>query len=208
MSAPDRTMTGRLLWVAAAVLMLIGLGLTACGLATHTGPPRPAVGTTGAATPAAMSPLPYSAPRRLEIPAIGVDAPIVPEGLDAAGGLVTPPLSEPNVVGWYRGGPAPGQLGPAVLEGHVDSASGPSVFYKLGRLTHDARVVVTRQDGIHVVFLVDTIEQVGKNAFPTRKVYGPLDYPALRLITCGGAFNRATGHYEDNIIVYAHRAPA
>ncbi|HEY7484109.1 MAG TPA: class F sortase [Streptosporangiaceae bacterium] len=208
MSATDRTTKGRLLWVAAAVLALIGFGLAACGLFTRTGPPSPSGSGTGTATPVTMSPLPYSVPQRLKIHAFGIDAPIIPDGLDSEGRLETPPLNEPNLVGWYHGGPTPGRLGPAVLEGHMDSKSGPSVFYKLGRLPRDARIEVTRQDGTRVIFRVDAIEQVSKNAFPTQEVYGRPAYPALRLITCGGTFNRATGHYEDNIIVYAHRIPA
>jgi hypothetical protein len=155
-----------------------------------------------------MSPLPYSVPQRLKIRAIGVDAPIIALGLDAAGRLQAPPLDQPNLVGWYRGGPSPGQLGPAVLEGHVDTRSGPSVFYKLGGLPRNVSIEVIREDGTRVIFQADAIEQVDKDAFPTQKVYGHQDYPALRLITCGGTFNRATGHYEDNIIVYAHRIAA
>jgi sortase (surface protein transpeptidase) len=208
MSASDRDTKGRLLLAAAAVLVLTGLGLSACGPFDRSGPPGPSASSTGTTTPSTMSPLPYSAPQHLKVPSIGVDAPIVPEGLDAQGRLVTPPINESNLVGWYRGGPAPGQDGPAVLEGHVDSKSGPSVFYKLGRLPRNAAIEVIRGDGAQVIFRADSIEQVSKDAFPTQKVYGHLDYPALRLITCGGTFNRSAGHYEDNIIVYAHRSPA
>lgn len=210
MSATDRTTTGRLLRAAVAVLMLLGLGLgfTACGLSGSDGPPpRPSESGTGTAAPVRMAPLPHSVPQRIKIPSIGVNAPIIPEGLDAEGRLEAPPLSEPDLTGWYSGGPSPGQLGPAVIEGHVDSKAGPAVFYKLSRLTAGANIEVTRKDGSRVVFRVDTVEQVDKDSFPTQKVYGGLDYSALRLITCGGAFNRAKGSYEDNIIVYAHRIP-
>lgn len=208
MSATDRTIEGRLLWAAAVALALTGLVLAGCGLFDRSGPPGPSRAGTGTATPITMPPLPHSVPQRLRIGAIGVDAPIVPVGLDAEGRLETPPLDQPNLIGWFQGGPSPGELGPAVLEGHVDSTSGPSVFYRLGRLPRDAKIEVIRQDGSRVIFQADAIEQVGKNAFPTQKVYGALNYPALRLITCGGRFNRATGHYEDNIISYAHRIPS
>jgi sortase (surface protein transpeptidase) len=144
-------------------------------------------------------------PVRLVIPAIGVDAPVVGEGLDAQGALEAPPLAEHNLTGWYHGGPSPGEFGPAVIEGHVDSKAGPSVFYNLGRLTQGTQVQVIRADGRRAVFQVDSLEQVSKNAFPTRKVYGPLPYSGLRLITCGGTFNQSRGSYTDNIIVYAHR---
>lgn len=200
----NNTMTRPLLWTVAGVVMLIGLGLVAYGLFPRNGPTR-TPGPPAAGTGVSMSPLPRSVPQQIKIPIIGVDAPIRPEGLDAVGRLEAPPLGEPNLTGWYRGGPSPGQLGPAVIEGHVDSRTGPSVFYRLNRLTRDARIEVLRQDGTHVVFAVDAIQQVRKDAFPTEKVYGTLDYAALRLITCGGAFDRAKGSYKDNIIVYAHR---
>lgn len=203
-----RSTTRRLLWLVAVVLMLLGLGMAACGLFGRSGPAGPSGKGSGTAAPVRMAPLPYSVPQRVRITAIGVDAPIIPEGLDAQGRLEAPPLNQPNVTGWYSGGPSPGQPGPAVIEGHVDSRAGPSVFYRLSRLTTGARVEVTRQDGTRVVFQVDTIEQVDKDAFPTQKVYGALDYSALRLITCGGTFDHAKGSYEDNIIVYAHRVPA
>lgn len=214
MSATDRTTTGRPLRAAMAMLTLtlmvlgLGLGLTACGPSESDSPQSPSGSGTGTAAPARMAPLPRSVPQRIRIPAIGVNAPIIPEGLDAEGRLESPPLSEPNLTGWYSGGPSPGELGPAVIEGHVDSKAGPSVFYKLGRLTAGANIEVIRKDGTRVVFRVDTVEQVDKDSFPTQKVYGGLDYSALRLITCGGAFDRAKGSYEDNIIVYGHRVPA
>lgn len=193
-------------------LVLAGLGVAACGPSGGGGAPAgPGTGTgtgAGAVAPPTLPPLPRSAPQRITIPSIGVDAPVTPVGLDTAGRLEVPPLNRPNLTGWYSGGPSPGELGPAVIEGHVDSKSGPSVFYRLSRLATGARVEVTRQDGSHVVFQVRQREQVDKDAFPTSRVYGPVDYAALRLITCGGAFDRAKGSYEDNIIVYAHRIAA
>lgn len=207
MPATDRPGVTRLIWVVAAVLLVTGLGVASRGLLGHSGPPSPSTSSTAAQTPPAIAPLPRSEPVRVAIPAIGVDAPVVPEGLDTAGQLEAPPLSEHNLAGWFQYGPTPGQLGPAVIEGHVDSKAGPSVFYNLGKLTAGARVDVTRQDGRHAVFQVDTLQQVSKDAFPTQKVYGSLNYSALRLITCGGVFNTATGSYTDNIIVYAHRIP-
>ena len=108
-------------------------------------------------------------------------------------------------VGWYTGGPTPGQLGPAVLGGHVDSKSGPAVFYRLGELHRGAEVTVTRRDGSVARFVIDRVGRFAKAAFPTREVYGNTTNRAeIRLITCGGAFDRATGHYVDNVVAFGH----
>jgi LPXTG-site transpeptidase (sortase) family protein len=153
---------------------------------------------------AGAGPLPRSVPREIKIPGIGVDAPVVQVGRDADGSVQVPPLGARNLTGWYRYGPAPGQRGPAVILGHVDSATGASVFYRLRDLRAGDRVYVTLADGTVAAFVVDGLQKVAKDAFPTASVYGKAGYPSLRLITCGGPFDRATGHYLDNIIVYAH----
>jgi sortase (surface protein transpeptidase) len=146
-------------------------------------------------------PAPRVVPAWLAIPAIGVSAPVAPEGLDAAGALMLPPLSAGNLAGWYSGGPAPGQDGPAVIAGHVDSAAaGPLVFWRLRDLRPGDRIEVFPGP---LVFTVTSIVQVPKGAFPTRAVYGPTPGPALRLVTCGGPFDTATGHYTDNVIAFA-----
>jgi LPXTG-site transpeptidase (sortase) family protein len=145
-----------------------------------------------------------SVPVRVAIPAIGVDAPVVPEGTDSTGALETPPLTEQNVTGWWDGGYTPGQDGPAVIVGHVDSAAaGPLVFWHLGELQPGDTVETTLADGATVWFTVTSLQDVSKTTFPTQAVYGPTTGPTLRLITCGGAFDYATGHYVDNLIVYA-----
>jgi LPXTG-site transpeptidase (sortase) family protein len=153
---------------------------------------------------AGAGPLPRSVPRFVRIPGIGVAAPVMKVGLDAHRAVQVPPLGAHNLAGWYRGGPAPGQRGPAVILGHVDSATGISVFYRLRDLHAGDRVYVTRADGTVAAFVVDGLQKVAKNAFPTASVYGQAGDPSLRLITCGGPFDQATGHYLDNIIVYAH----
>jgi LPXTG-site transpeptidase (sortase) family protein len=145
-----------------------------------------------------------SVPRKITIPGIGVDAPVMKVGLDADGAVQVPPLGAHNLAGWYQGGAAPGQRGPAVILGHVDSATGSSVFYRLRDLRAGDRVYVTLADGKMAAFVVDGLQKVAKDAFPTASVYGRAGYPSLRLITCGGPFDQATGHYVDNIIVYAH----
>jgi len=145
-----------------------------------------------------------SMPTRLRIPAIGVNAPVMQLGLAADGTVEVPPLAEHNLTGWYKYGPAPGQRGASVILGHVDSVTGVSVFFKLKDLHKGDRIYVTLADGKTAVFQVDGLQKAAKTTFPTEAVYGTLSYPGLRLVTCGGSFDQATGHYEDNIIVYAH----
>jgi sortase (surface protein transpeptidase) len=108
-----------------------------------------------------------------------------------------------DVAGWYVHGPRPGDIGPAIIAGHVDSKRGPAVFYRLRDLAEGDSIEVGRADGSVAVFRVDAVEQYPKNRFPTAKVYGDLDHAGLRLITCGGDFDRSRGHYRDNIVVYA-----
>ena len=145
-----------------------------------------------------------SVPVNVRIPGIGVSAPVMKVGKDADGSVQVPPLDNHNLTGWYQYGPTPGQKGDAVILGHVDSLTGISVFYYLKDLHAGDKVYVTLADGQVATFAVDGLQKVAKNAFPTASVYGHPDYPSLRLITCGGTFDAATGHYLYNIIVYAH----
>lgn len=197
---------------AGAVLLWLGLGL-GHGLGHgRTVPPSlaapPAVAAPSrAASPASALPaIPRTIPLRLAIPAIGVDAAVVPEGTDSTGALEVPPLTAANLAGWWDGGPAPGQDGPAVIAGHVDSAqAGPLVFWKL-RLLKPGDAVTVEPTG--VTFTVTAVTQVAKATFPTSEVYGQTPGPELRLVTCGGTFDPATGHYLSNLIVYATEAKA
>jgi hypothetical protein len=149
--------------------------------------------------------LPPSKPAALVIPAIGVQSPIHALGLDDDGALETPePGPRYNHAAWYRHSPTPGAMGPAILLGHVDSATeGPSVFFRLGELTPGDRVLVTRDDDSVAVFRVDHVRRYAKADFPTNLVYRDIDHAGLRLVTCGGAFDSASGHYLDNIVVFA-----
>ncbi len=117
--------------------------------------------------------------------------------------MQVPPLAERNLTAWYEKGAAPGQQGPAIIVGHVDSYLGPSVFFELHALQPGDTIKVNRQRAPSLVFTVRRLEQVPKTGFPTRSVYGPVSYPALRLITCGGTFDDARGSYVDDVIVYA-----
>lgn len=143
-------------------------------------------------------------PARVSIPAIGVDARVIRLGLDRNGALEVP--SRWGDAGWYVHSPRPGAPGPAVLAGHVDSTSGPAVFYRLGALRRGAAIRVARTDGTTARFRVQRVERWPKAHFPTRRVYGDTRRPTLRLITCGGAFDGGSGHYTDNTIVFAVRS--
>jgi sortase (surface protein transpeptidase) len=141
-------------------------------------------------------------PVHLRIPAIAVDAPaLVPLGLGPDHQLEAPAKFED--VGWYTGGPVPGDPGPAVIAAHVDSRSGPAPFFRLRDLKGGDEVFVMRSDGHETRFVVDRVQRYPKNAFPTDAVYGPAPGSALRLITCGGSFDAAKRSYRDNIVVYA-----
>jgi hypothetical protein len=143
-------------------------------------------------------------PERIRIPAIGVNARVVRVGLDRAGALQVP--GSWVDAGWYARGARPGEPGPAVIVGHVDSTAGPAVFYRLGALRAGAAIRVARGDGSVARFRVHRVERWPKSSFPTRLVYGATRRPTLRLVTCGGAFDGATGHYADNTIVFAVRS--
>ncbi|HEX8858858.1 MAG TPA: class F sortase [Actinomycetes bacterium] len=142
-------------------------------------------------------------PVQIEIPRIGVSSNLIKLGKKKDGTVETKPLPW-AVAGWYKGGPIPGDPGSAVIMGHVDSkATGPAVFYRLRELRPGDQVLVKRTDGSVVRFAVDRTAQFPKASFPTDEVYYPTLTPELRLITCGGSFDDATGHYRSNIIVFA-----
>ena len=151
--------------------------------------------------PHSAAPVPVARPVSLTIPLIGVRTALVTLGLTGDGALEVP--SSTAVAGWYTGSARPGAVGPAVIAGHVDSLSGPGVFFRLSELQPGDRVYVTRADGTTVEFRVTSVQTYLKAYFPTQAVYGDTPYPELRLITCGGTFDYATGHYLSNTIVYA-----
>ncbi|GAA3842519.1 hypothetical protein GCM10022226_76520 [Sphaerisporangium flaviroseum] len=148
-------------------------------------------------------PLQPSTPKRLIVKKLGINAPIKPVGTDKKGEIETPPINNPNLVGWYQFGPTAGQAGPAVMLGHKDTTTRSAVFSRLHELRFGDTIEVTRMDGTVAIFTVGGVEQAAKQTFPTNRVYGNADAAELRLITCGGTYNRATGHYVDNVIVYA-----
>jgi Sortase domain len=192
------------------VVGLLALATAACGTAPRGASARPAQAagrpttTTGpAATVSARSwrRLPPSPPVRLEIPAIGVCAPLVRLGLDADGRMQVP--GDFQAAGWFTGAAEPGQLGPAVIAGHVDSRTGPAVFYRLRDLRPGDQVRVVRADRRVLRFEVESLARFPKPALPADQVYGPTTAPALRLITCAGTFDHWRRSYRDNLLVSA-----
>ncbi|HXL95451.1 MAG TPA: class F sortase, partial [Streptosporangiaceae bacterium] len=150
------------------------------------------------------APLRRSLPLTVRIPAIGVDARIIPLGLGPDDIVNVPPLTTPMLTSWFDGGVTPGQAGPAVLFGHVDSAvTGPAVFYRLGDLRPGNLVYVTRADHRTAVFQVDAVDLYSENSFPDTAIYASTAAPVLRLITCGGQFDTKTHLYLDRTVAYA-----
>ncbi|NMR28163.1 class F sortase [Crystallibacter degradans] len=165
--------------------------------------PAPTAGPSEASKPAAV---PAAAPVSMEIEKIGVSSELLHLGLQENGTLEVPPEDAGAPAGWYNGSPAPGDPGPAVLLGHVNSLSQtPGVFARLPELAKGDSIRIEREDGTSVVFTVDRGEQYQKNQFPTLEVYGNTEGPELRLITCDG-YNPDTGIFEDNYVVYASLA--
>ncbi|MFF4386037.1 class F sortase [Streptomyces sp. NPDC001552] len=193
---------------ATALLAPLALAaLAGCGGAPAADPaadPAPHVSPASAApaeAPAA-GPMTASEPVRVRIPSAGVDAsPILGLGLTADGAVEVPSVADADKIGWYTKGVTPGQTGPAVLIGHFDTARGPAVLKDVSRVRTGEEITVSRADGTTAVFRVRELEQVGKNEFPTAKVYGDTARPELRVITCGGELT--DGHRPDNIILYA-----
>jgi hypothetical protein len=173
---------------------------------TPQAPTAPDSGSAGAArSPATRGPLlARSVPVRLDVPAIGVHTSLQRIGLTAAHTIQTPPLGRDSHAYWLTVSPTPGELGPATIIGHVDSAAyGPGVFFRLGALRQRDTISVTRADGHVAIFAVERVVEYPKAKFPTQAVYGNLDHAGLRLITCGGIFDASQHSYESNIVVFA-----
>lgn len=145
--------------------------------------------------------MPSSVPTTLRVPDIQLNTNITPVGLDNDGALVVP--SNPNIAGWYDKSPTPGQKGPSVIDGHLDSLTGIAVFWRLRELIPGQIVEIDRADGTTAKFAVDKVQSYSQSNFPTAEVYNNLNHSGLRLVTCGGTFDKATGHYSENVIVFA-----
>ncbi|WP_415960815.1 class F sortase [Streptomyces sp. 021-4] len=212
MAAPDRPAgTGRLLTGVAWAVLLLGLwlwGRDASGAmsAPTTGDVAAVGRPLGAPLPPAHAPVEGAAPRSVEVPSVGIDAPVVRRGLDRDGAIDPPPYDLPQTAGWYGKGTEPGAEGAALLVGHVDTETKPAVFYGLSAVRPGEKVKVTREDGSVAEFTVDDVQVVTRERFDAEKAYGPrVDGRAeLRLITCGGKYDQKSRSYTANVVVSAY----
>lgn len=205
---------GRLLTGVAWAMLLLGLWLwgremtdVRHGISAPTTGDVAAVGRPpDAELPPAAKPLAAARPQRLDIPDLGVQAPVVARGLDARGALDPPPFDQPGVVGWYAAGARPGAAGTALMVGHVDTETRPAVFYKISALKPGGTLRVIRDDGKVAEFTVDDVRVLTRAGFDARQAYGQREpgRAELRLITCGGTFDRTSRSYTANVIVSAY----
>ncbi|MGW3497199.1 class F sortase [Streptomyces sp. NPDC001020] len=206
--------TGRLVMGVVWAVLLLGLwvwgrevtGVREGVFAPATGDMAAAGRPSDAEPPPTAEPLGQSAPRRLDIPVIGVRAPVVARGLDPRGAIEPPPFDQPGTVGWYAAGAKPGAAGTALFVGHVDTRTGPGVFYKLSTLRPGATVRVVRDDNRVAEFTVEDVQVLPRDGFDARRAYGPRQpgRAELRLITCGGTYDRASHAYSANVVVSAY----
>jgi hypothetical protein len=167
--------------------------------------PTPSAGAaTTARVSAAPAPLPRSTPLALAIPSVRLDAPLLGLGMDGKGAAELPPFSLPRTAGWLRDSASPGETGTAVVVGHVDTTTGPAVFWNLAAVRPGAEVDVMRLDGRTAVFTVDAVRAYPKAGFPAAQVYGPAPGAQLRVVTCGGTFDRNRREYTGNVVLFAH----
>lgn len=144
--------------------------------------------------------MPRSIPERLIIPSIQLNSELIPLGRYPDGTIEMP--SWPSIPGWYEYGPTPGQIGPAVIAGHLDTWTAPAIFWRLHELRPGDEIDVLRQDGTTAKFAVTKVEELPRDNFPTKEIYGNINYAGIRLLTCGGTFNPATMKYSDNTAVF------
>lgn len=189
------------------VLLLLG-GAVTVGVAvlSQQHAPQPSSGAAGVIGPSTGKgpSLRRSLPVAVDIPSIGVHSKLLRLGVNADGSLQVPSLlTSADRAAWYKYSATPGEIGSSVIEGHVDSEQGPAVFYRLGALRPGDTIDVTLADGVTGVFRVTGVREYAKTRFPAKAIYGSVDYAALRLITCGGAFDYVTRHYLSSTVVFA-----
>jgi Sortase domain len=200
-----RSLRARAAGLAGVLFIVAGTAAVGAAAAAQVHAPQPSASVAGVTGSSARGPsLPRSLPVSVKIPAIGVDSKLLHLGLNSDGTIQVPSLeTSSGEAAWYKYSATPGQIGSSVIEGHLDSIRGPAVFFRLGALRPGDIVDVTLADGITAIFRVTGVREYAKSRFPTRAIYGATDYAALRLITCGGTFDYATGHYLSSTIVFA-----
>ncbi|WP_052442596.1 class F sortase [Streptacidiphilus neutrinimicus] len=166
----------------------------------------PSASASASVSPSAppVAPMAASEPERITIARLGLNAPLVPVGRASDGTVATPSFAHPHTAGWYDGSVTPGQQGTSVIVGHVDTPTGPAVFYPLAVARPGDTVAVTRADHTTADFTVDAIKVIPRDDFDESQVYGATGRPEVRLITCGGTYDKATQEYSSNVVVYAH----
>lgn len=191
--------------VAGVLLIVAGAAAVAVTFALQSHAPQPSPDAAGRTGPKVEGPwLRRSVPVSVTIPAIGVKSKVLHLGVTTDGAIQVPSLNtQASDAAWYKYSVTPGQIGASVIEGHVDSYTGPAVFYRLGALRLGDRIDVRLADRVTAVFRVIGVREYLKSNFPAATIYRPPDYAALRLITCGGAFDSATGHYLSSTVVFA-----
>ena len=195
--------------VLGGALLLAGCGTTEF-VAGDTTQPRPTF------VPDDEIDAPIANPTAITIPKIDARSTLIPLGLGPDGELAPPPVTEPMQAGWYAGAKPdgdgdefqPGEVGPAVIAGHVDGIvdgrkGQPGIFARLHELAPGDEILIDRDGQSQLRFIVREVQRYPKASFPTQRVYGPTEVPELRLVTCGGAFDRGSGHYVDNVIAWA-----
>ena len=195
----------RLSGIAGVTLVLVGAGAIAVAVLAQQHAPSPSASAAGAVGGAVKGPsLGRAVPVSVAIPQIGVRSKLLSLGLNPDGSIAVPSLAtSAGEAAWYKYSVTPGQVGAAVIEGHVDSYQGPGVFYRLGALRPGNQIDVTLANGITAVFRVTGVREYVKDKYPAEMIYGRTDYAALRLITCGGDFDFATHHYLSSVVVFA-----
>lgn len=161
--------------------------------------------SSSSSSPTVDSPAPLAAstPTHVSVPSISADSSLVPTGLQPDGTLEVPPVSQPMQASWFDKSPTPGQVGPSIILGHINGNGHPGIFANLSKVVAGAQVIVDRADGQRAIFQVSRVDTIPKSSFPTDQVYNDTPNPQLRLITCGGQYDRANRNYLSNVIVYA-----
>ena len=199
-----RSLRARVAGVAGVLLIMAGVATVGVAISAQVHAPQPSVSAAGGIGSSARLSLPRSLPVSVDIPAIGVTSRLLHLGVNSDGSIQVPSLvTSAAEAAWYKYSATPGQIGASVIEGHVDSYQGPAVFFRLGALRPGDTIDVRLADGLTAIFKVTGVREYLKSHFPAKAIYQATDYAALRLITCGGAFDYTTGHYLSSTVVFA-----